>query len=67
MSGFESRINAGYTYGDFQFATDPAMPGLLSDGVFSCYQPVDNANPIPGDQVRLSLGETGKGFSIWDT
>ena len=54
MSGFESRINAGYTYGDFQFATDPAMPGFLSDGVFSCYQPVDNANPIPGDQVRLS-------------
>jgi FAD/FMN-containing dehydrogenase len=54
MNGFESRIDAGYTYGDFQFATDPAMTGFLRDGVFSCYQPVDNATPIPGDQIRLS-------------
>lgn len=54
MSGFESRINAGYTYGDFQFATDPNMTGFLRDGVFSCYQPIDNATPMPRDQTRLS-------------
>jgi FAD/FMN-containing dehydrogenase len=54
MSGFESRISAGYTYGDFQFATDPAMSGFLRDGVFSCYQPIDNATPMPRDQIRLS-------------
>jgi FAD/FMN-containing dehydrogenase len=54
MKGFESRIEAGFTYGDFQFATDPAMPGFLSDGVFSCYQPIDNATPMPGNQIRLS-------------
>lgn len=54
MSGFESRISAGYTYGDFQFATDPAMAGFLRDGVFSCYQPIDNATPMPRDQIRLS-------------
>jgi FAD binding domain len=54
MSGFESRINAGYTYGDFQFATDPSMAGFLRDGVFSCYQPIDNATPMPRDQIRLS-------------
>jgi FAD/FMN-containing dehydrogenase len=54
MSGFESRIAAGYTYGDFQFATDPAMAGFLRDGVFSCYHPIDNATPMPPDQIRLS-------------
>jgi len=54
MSGFESRISAGYTYGDFQFATDPEMSGFLRDGVFSCYQPIDNATPMPRDQIRLS-------------
>lgn len=54
LGGFEARIKAGYTYGDFQFATDPAMTGFLRDGVFSCYQPVDNATPMPRDQIRLS-------------
>jgi FAD/FMN-containing dehydrogenase len=54
IGGFESRIDAGYTYGDFQFATDPAMAGFLRDGVFSCYRPIDNAVPIPRDQIRLS-------------
>jgi FAD/FMN-containing dehydrogenase len=54
MSGFESRISDGFTYGDFQFATDPAMSGFLRDGVFSCYQPIDDATPIPRDQIRLS-------------
>jgi FAD/FMN-containing dehydrogenase len=54
MSGFESRISDGFTYGDFQFATDPTMSGFLRDGVFSCYQPIDDATPIPRDQIRLS-------------
>jgi FAD/FMN-containing dehydrogenase len=54
MKGFESRINSGHTYGDFQFATDPAMAGFLEDGVFSCYRPIDNATRIPADQIRLS-------------
>ena len=49
MNGFESRIDAGYTYGDFQFSTDHKMAGFLRDGVFSCYQPIDNATPVPCD------------------
>jgi FAD/FMN-containing dehydrogenase len=70
MNGFESRIDAGYTYGDFQFATDPALAGFLGDGVFSCYRPIDNATPMPRDQIRLSrqnwqrllyLGHVNKG------
>jgi len=54
MNAFETRVKSGYQYGDFQFATDPNMPGFLRDGVFSCYRPVDNATPIPPNQFRLS-------------
>ena len=53
MQSFDARIRAGYTYGDFQFATDPASPGFLTDGVFSCYRPVDDARPIAANQLRL--------------
>jgi FAD/FMN-containing dehydrogenase len=53
MRAFEARIEDGYSYGDFQFATDPGMPGFLSDGVFSCYRPVEDARPIPPNQLRL--------------
>jgi FAD/FMN-containing dehydrogenase len=54
LRGFETRIAQGYTFGDFQFATDPSMTGFMSDGIFSCYQPVDNAMAIGRDQIRLS-------------
>ena len=47
MQAFDTRIRDGYAYGDFQFATDPAAPGFLNDGVFSCYRPVD-ASKAPG-------------------
>jgi FAD/FMN-containing dehydrogenase len=53
MEAFDARIRAGYTYGDFQFATDPGSPGFLNDGVFSCYRPVDDARPMAANQLRL--------------
>jgi len=53
MRAFAERISAGYTYGDFQFATDPGSPGFLNDGVFSCYRPVDDARPMAPNQLRL--------------
>jgi len=37
---FADRIADGFTFGDFQFATDPASPDLLHRGVLSCYRPV---------------------------
>ena len=46
-AAFDSRIAAGFLYGDFQFAVDPASPGFLNDGVFSCYRPVADDTPIP--------------------
>jgi len=50
MSAFDARIAAGFTYGDFQFAIDPASDDFLSLGVFSCYEPVDAAHRSPGEQ-----------------
>jgi len=57
IPAFESRIRDGYTSGDFQFATDPATPGFLEDGVFSCYRPVENDRPVPTGQLRLSQAD----------
>lgn len=54
VPAFEGRIAQGFTFGDFQFATDPQSPDFMSAGVFSCYRPVDNAAPIAADQIRLS-------------
>jgi FAD/FMN-containing dehydrogenase len=51
---FEERIRAGYLYGDFQFATAPEDLGFLSNGIFSCYRPVDPQTVIPSGQLRLS-------------
>jgi FAD/FMN-containing dehydrogenase len=57
LRAFETRIAEGYTFGDFQFATDPQMPGFMLDGVFSCYRPVNNATPIAANQIRLSQAD----------
>ena len=46
MPAFVQRIDAGYAYGDFQFAIDPASPDFLQRGVFSCYCPVPDTNSI---------------------
>jgi FAD/FMN-containing dehydrogenase len=54
---FDSRIAAGYLYGDFQFSISPEDRQFLSRGVFSCYRPVEPNRPIPPSQVRLSPGD----------
>jgi FAD/FMN-containing dehydrogenase len=46
IKGFEDRIANGFLYGDFQFSIDEKSPGFLRDGVFSCYQPADDAMPV---------------------
>ena len=50
---FEERIEAGFLYGDFQFAIDSLSPDFLRRGVFSCYRPVAD-RPIPDGQRALS-------------
>jgi FAD/FMN-containing dehydrogenase len=56
-AAFERRIAAGCAYGDFQFAIDPARETFLRRGVFACYEPVDDAIPIPPDQRVLTAAD----------
>ncbi|NHZ39260.1 FAD-binding oxidoreductase [Massilia aquatica] len=53
-AAFAQRIDAGYVYGDFQFAIDPASSDFLQRGVFSCYLPVDDAAPLDASGRELS-------------
>lgn len=53
MPAFAERIAAGYVFGDFQFAIDPASSDFLQRGVFSCYVPVD-VMPQAGGPKELS-------------
>lgn len=54
MAAFAGRITEGFTYGDWQFAIDPASSDFLRLGVFSCYEPLPRSTPIPHDQRILS-------------
>ena len=52
---FQSRIDDGFTYGDFQYMTDESSEDFLRRGVFSCYRPTDDALPSGGSSnVTLS-------------
>jgi len=57
MAAFEARIAAGFEYGDFQFALDPASSDFLRRGILSCYLPVDDGTPIPTGQRALSADD----------
>ncbi|MGH7538922.1 MAG: FAD-binding protein [Gemmatimonadales bacterium] len=54
IPAFQQRIAAGFTYGDFQYATDPDAPAFLRKGVFSCYRPVADDAAMPAEQKALS-------------
>src|SRR3989441_1825107 len=43
---FEERIAQEFLYGDFQFSVDEKSPDFLQRGVFSCYEPIDEHEPI---------------------
>jgi len=57
MEAFAQRVAAGFLYGDFQFAIDPASDDFLHRGVFSTYVPVDAATPIPPTQRSLAADD----------
>jgi FAD/FMN-containing dehydrogenase len=64
MPALERRIADGYTYGDCQFAIDPKSPGFMKRGVFSCYQPVEDATPIAAGQKQLTDDDWRKLFLL---
>jgi FAD/FMN-containing dehydrogenase len=43
---FEQRLAQKFVYGDFQFLVDEKSPDFLQRGVFSCYHPIDEHEPI---------------------
>jgi FAD/FMN-containing dehydrogenase len=55
----EERVDAGFEYGDFQFATGADDARFLRRGVFTCYRPVAPDTPIPPAQRRLSGEDWG--------
>jgi FAD/FMN-containing dehydrogenase len=57
MPAFDDRIAAGFLYGDWQFAIDPASADFLSRGVFSCYRSIDPATPISEAPKELTIDE----------
>ena len=69
---FEQRIAENFLYGDFQFSVDEKSPGFLQHGVFSCYQPIDDGEPVVAekkfrdddwlDLLRLAYTDRAKAF-----
>ena len=53
----EQRIEAGFLYGDCQYATDLEGEAEFHPGVFSCYRPVGDETPIEENQRVLSGSE----------
>jgi FAD/FMN-containing dehydrogenase len=43
---FEERIGRKFLYGDFQFSVDEKSPDFLQRGVFSCYEPISEDEPV---------------------
>jgi FAD/FMN-containing dehydrogenase len=70
---FEERIAQRFLYGDFQFSVDEKSPDFLQRGVFSCYEPISEDEPILAkkelrnddwlDLLRLAYTDREKGFT----
>src|SRR6266508_3701785 len=43
---FQERIAQNFLYGDFQFSVDEKSPDFLQRGVFSCYEPIGEGEPV---------------------
>jgi len=69
---FEERIAQKFLYGDFQFSVDERSPDFLQLGVFSCYEPIDDDEPVHAakelrdddwlDLLRLAHTNRAKAF-----
>ena len=69
---FEERIAQKFLYGDFQFSVDEKSPDFLQRGVFSCYEPISEDEPIVAkkelrdddwlDLLRLAYTDRKKAF-----
>ncbi|OYU98958.1 MAG: hypothetical protein CFE26_26625, partial [Verrucomicrobiales bacterium VVV1] len=53
----EQRIEERALYGDFQFSIDEHSPDFLKRGVFSCYLPVAEDQPMPESRNELDADD----------
>lgn len=70
---FQERIAANFLYGDFQFSIDEKSPDFMRVGVFSCYEPLADNEPVMAekklrnddwlDLLRLAYTDRGKAFA----
>src|SRR5205823_36239 len=70
---FEERIANKFLYGDFQFSIDEKSADFLRMGVFSCYQPTSDKEPVKAekrlrnddwlDLLRLAYTDRAKAFA----
>src|SRR4029077_1806485 len=69
---FEERIAQNFLYGDFQFSVDEKAADFLQHGVFSCYEPIDDREPVAAEKklrdddwlelLRLAYTDRAKAF-----
>src|SRR5437867_9057735 len=69
---FEELVAQKFLYGDFQFLVDEKSPEFLQRGVFSCYQPIDEHEPVVAEKklrdddwlnlLRLAYTDREKAF-----
>jgi FAD/FMN-containing dehydrogenase len=69
---FEERIRQKFLYGDFQFSVDEKSPEFLRRGVFSCYEPIAENEPVVAekklrdddwlDLLRLAYTDRARAF-----
>jgi FAD/FMN-containing dehydrogenase len=69
---FEKRSAQKFLYGDFQFSVDEKAQDFLQRGVFSCYEPIDDREPVIAkkelrdddwlDLLRLAYTDRRKAF-----
>jgi len=70
---FDERIAQKFLYGDFQFSVDEKSADFLQRGVFSCYEPIDEHEPVVAkkelrdddwlDLLRLAYTDRAKAFT----
>src|SRR6266550_3133028 len=70
---FEERIANKFLYGDFQFSIDEKSADFLRIGVFSCYQPTSDKEPLKAEKslrnddwlelLRLAYTDRAKAFA----
>lgn len=67
IPSFLNRIEEGFLFGDFQYATEPGSEDFLRKGVFSCYRPVADDTPLPGGQRELGARDWNELYELSHT